>query len=170
MILKWIGAILVVACCGGFGMATAARYRTEEKTLKTLERALLEMSSELQYRLTSLPLLCKMASSNCDGLLAKVFKDFSEELETQIAPDASLCMGAVLNRYPQLPPISAELLRQFGNMAGRFDLQGQLSGIAHLQNLCAHNLQQLSANRDTRLRNYQALGLCAGAALVILFI
>ena len=170
MTLKWIGAALIICCCGGFGFRMAAGFRREESALQALERALLLMHNELQYRLTPLPLLCKIASEQCDGTLRKVLCSFSEELETQVAPDVSHCMAAALNRYPQLPSVTKELLRQFGNTAGQFDLQGQISGIEHLQNLCKYNIQQLSVNRETRLRNYETLGLCAGAALVILFI
>ena len=170
MILKWIGAVLVICCCGGFGFRMAAGFRIEESALQALERVLMFMHNELQYRLTPLPVLCKMAAGQCDGALRKAFYSFSEELETQIAPDASLCMTAALSRYPHLPPATKELMRQFGSTAGQIDLQGQLSEIEHLQNLCKHNLRQMSVNRDTRLRNYQTLGLCAGAALIILFI
>lgn len=170
MTIKWIGALLVIACCGGMGLKMAGRYRTEIATLQTLEMVFSQMSSELQYRLTPLPILCALAAENCSGILSRVFDTFARELDAQAAPDAAQCMSAALSRYPCLPPASRELLIQFGNTAGRFDLEGQLSGIAYLHQVCSQNLQELRKNRDVRLRNYQTLGLCAGAALVILFI
>lgn len=170
MTIKLIGALLVIACCGGLGLKMAGRFRTEIATLQALEMVLSQMSSELQYRLTPLPMLCSLAASNCGGVLSKVLYTFSQELEAQAAPDASQCMSAALSRYPCLPPVSKELLCQFGKTAGRFDLEGQLNGIAYLHQECSRNLQEFRKNRDVRLRNYQTLGLCAGAALVILFI
>ncbi len=169
MTIKWIGALIVIASCGGLGLKMAGRYRTEIVTLQALEMVLSQMSSELQYRLTPLPMLCSLAAANCNGVLSKVLSDFAQELEAQAAPDAAQCMSAALSRYPSLPPVSRELLYQFGNTAGRFDLEGQLTGILYLHQECTRNLQDLRKNRDVRLRNYQTLGLCAGAALVILF-
>jgi hypothetical protein len=49
-------------------------------------------------------------------------------------------------------------------------LEGQLQGIASVHSACERTLEQLSNNREMRLRSYQTLGLCVGAALVILFI
>ena len=170
MIIKWIGAVLVIGCCGSVGFGMARRYRTEETMLQALETILSEMTSEIQYRLTPLPVLCRTASEHCNGTMRKVFCTFAEELEAQVAPDVCRCMSAALSRNPGLPPISAELLEQFGNTAGRYDLDGQLSGMKYLQEVCSRNLQQLRENRDVRLRNYQTLGLCAGAALAILFV
>ena len=170
MTVKLLGALLVIACCGGLGLKMAGIYRREITTLQGLEMVLLQMSSELQYRLTPLPTLCSLAAKSCSGTLSNALETFSYELDTQVSPDTGQCMAATLSRYPNLPPISKDLLQQFGNTAGRFDLEGQLTGIAYLHQECTRNLSELRKNRDARLRNYQTLGLCAGAALVILFI
>ncbi len=170
MTLKWIGAILIVACCGGFGLGMAVKFRVEEAALLALERAFMMMGSELQFRLTPLPLLCKRVAENSEGVVKRVLCAFSEELEMQIAPDAACCMEVALCRCPSLPPVTEELLREFGNAAGQFDLQGQITDLHRLQNMCIRNVEQMSINRDTRLRSYQTLGLCAGAALAILLI
>jgi hypothetical protein len=62
------------------------------------------------------------------------------------------------------------VLRELGQSLGRFDLNGQLLGIAAVRNTCRSKLQQFEKNKEVRLRSYQTLGLCAGAALAILFI
>ena len=61
-------------------------------------------------------------------------------------------------------------LRLLGQTLGRFDLPGQLKGIKAVQESCRRELARLERNRDARLRSYQTLGLCAGAALVILLV
>ena len=52
---RWIGAVLVIAGCGGFGFSIAAGYKREESTLRQLIQALNTMEWELSYRLTPLP-------------------------------------------------------------------------------------------------------------------
>ena len=53
---------------------------------------------------------------------------------------------------------------------GRFDLEGQLQGLESVRVYCRDQLDNLAKDRDVRLRSYQTLGLCAGAALAILFV
>ena len=42
--IKWIGAVLIVAGCGGMGFIRACAYRTEERMLEELGMALEYMS------------------------------------------------------------------------------------------------------------------------------
>ena len=53
---------------------------------------------------------------------------------------------------------------------GRYDLEGQLQGIQTVKMECHGYLDELERHRAERLRSYQTLGLCAGAALVIIFV
>jgi hypothetical protein len=92
------------------------------------------------------------------------------ELENQISPDASCCMVAAIEKIPALPGRCTEAARMLGRSLGRFDTQGQLQGIEGVRQFCRRNLDELANGREQRLRNYQTLGLCTGAALVILFI
>ena len=170
MILKWIGALIIIASCGSFGVILAIRYRSEIAMLESLEFAFTQMRSEIEYRLTPLPSLCRLTAELCGGMLSKVLRVFSDELDGQATPDVHQCMQVTLNAFPSLPPISRDLLLQFGITAGRYDLEGQVTGVGYLQQVCSHNLAELRKNRDARFRNYQTLGLCAGAALAILFI
>jgi hypothetical protein len=53
---------------------------------------------------------------------------------------------------------------------GIFDLPGQLKGLEEAQQVCQRALEQLEKGQAARLRSYQTLALCAGAALTILFL
>ena len=57
-----------------------------------------------------------------------------------------------------------------GAYLGRFDLPGQKQGLEEVREACRMELEALGKNRETRLRSYGTLGLCAGAALAILFL
>ena len=56
------------------------------------------MESEIQYRCTPLPLLCRQAAEQVTGKMRIVFDNLANELEAQIAPNAELCMISVLDR------------------------------------------------------------------------
>jgi len=168
MNLKWIGAALVIAGCGGFGCSIAAAYRAEQRMLRQLLRGLETMRWELQYRLTPLPELCRLAGKESGGKLGTVFRDLARELDRHAEPDAAGCMRLAL-RDAGLSPGLRRLLMQLGRGLGRYDLSGQLQGLQAVERACRMEEEKLEKDRAVRLRSYRTLGLCAGAALVILF-
>ena len=169
MNLKWIGTLLIVFGCGGFGFRMAASHRQQEKELRALLSALEMLSSELRYRLTPLPELSLLAARSLQGPIGSLFRSLHKELERQIAPDASCCMSAAVANSC-LAPTTRHLLLSLGRSLGRFDLEGQLQGIEAIRHEAALTLDKLTKDREVRLRSYQTLGLCAGAALAILLL
>ena len=167
MSYRWFGAALVIAGCGGFGFSIASGYKREEGILRQLLRVLNYMEWELQYRLTPLPELCRQAGKETRGTLREVFFNLARELEWQTSPDAASCMTAALKRSHELPRRIRGIMKQLGHTLGRFDLPGQKQGLEEVKEACRMELEALGKNRETRLRSYGTLGLCAGAALAI---
>lgn len=167
---KWIGAILIMASCSGCGFAIAAGKRREEQLLYQLIGILQFLEADLQYRLTPLPELCRLAAGETRGILRTVFLNLYRELKWQKLPDAGSCMYAAIQRSGEIPPKVRRLLVQLGHTLGRFDLPGQLQGIQSVRKRSEETLDAIRKNRDERLRSYQTLGICAGAALAIILI
>ncbi len=166
--IKWIGAALIITACVGFGLMIAGFHRREVAYLKKLISALNFMECELQFRMPPLPELCRRTAEECDGNLQKVFLSLSYELEDQIAPDVKHCMKSVLARTKDIPIETKNCLSLLGESLGRFDLQGQLKTLETVRKECKDRLNKLLGNADVRMRSYQTLGICAGAALIIL--
>ncbi len=166
---KWIGAVLIITACGGFGFSLAAAHRREEHCLRNFMRALDYMSSELHFHAPALPELCRGVSRVSSGTLGRIFLSLCSQLEACAAPDVAACMESALEGA-ELPPQTLEQLRRLGSALGRFDLDGQLKGLEAARESCNRALELLMADREMRLRNYQTLSLCAGAALVIVLI
>ena len=150
MSYRWFGAALVIAGCGGFGFSIASGYKREEGILRQLLRA--------------------QAGKETRGTLREVFFNLARELEWQTSPDAASCMTAALKRSHELPRRVRAIMKQLGHTLGRFDLPGQKQGLEEVRESCRMELEALGKNRETRLRSYGTLGLCAGAALAILFL
>ena len=168
--MKLLGAVMVLLGCGGVGFSMVAVCRYQEQALLQLIRALEYMECELQYRMTPLPELCDGASQMCTGCVGNVLHRLSLELKAQLAPNAAACMYAALAEYANLPERLHKCMVQLGDSLGRFDLAGQLQGLGAVKSCAVFELEQLRQNQDVRLRSYQTLGLCAGAALVVLFL
>lgn len=167
---KWIGAILVLLCCGGCGFSVASSYRKEEKMYHDLIRIFTYMKTDLQYRLTTLPELCSYVGQGSFGCMGAVFKKFAEELCAWTCPDTASCLRAVLEKEGTLPLAVKNILVELGEVLGRFDMEGQIQGLNMVKADCENALNTLLMQREERIRGYQTLGLCAGAAIVVLFV
>ena len=169
MMLRIIGAVLVVASSTGVGFMLAANCKAQERTLKQLIQALRHMACRLAYCMPPLPELCRSSAAVAGGTVGAVLERFSSELETNRYSDPAVCMGFVL-ADAKLPQISKYVLQMLGGALGNFDLEGQLKAINAVHLECQAQLASISQNKDVRIRNYQTLGICAGAALAILLI
>lgn len=170
MTIKLLGAFLIILGCGYFGFSITAACKREETALRQLIGALDFMQCELQYRMTPLPDLCGQAGIENRNLIGKFLLVLSEELESQISPDVSSCVHAALTCVPELPKHVVKAFEIMGVSLGRFDAEGQIRGLEAVRTYCRSELDAMAVNRDARLRSYQTLGLCMGAALAILFV
>ena len=166
---KIVGSMLVILGCGGFGFSMAAACRREERQLMQLMDILNYLYCELKYRLTPLPELCRRAAKQGRGGIHDLFDDVADILQQGTLPRVSDCIYLAMTGA-DLSPTIRELLIVMGQTLGQFDLEGQLMGLDALRNRCAQALETLRQGKNDRLRSYQTLGLCAGAALVILFV
>ncbi len=170
MSLKWLGAILIICGCGSIGFAMAASYRGEERELRRLTAALDYMSCELQYHMTPLPDLCRQSAAEVSGTSGAILAALAEELENQLLPDVGSCIASALSRTKNIPSCLQDAFDLLGRSLGRFDLEGQLTGIQSVREYCRRQLETMADGREGRLRSYQTLGLCAGAALAVLLV
>ena len=162
MTYKLIGAGMILLSCGGYGFSLAARVRREESALTQLQGTLEWMICELEYRHTPLPRLCLLASQR-GGILAPIFHGLGQNLESHIASNATQSMAQAMEQAGHLPPMTRQLLVELGRCLGKFDLEGQSMGLRS-------DLQGLQKDQALRLRGYRTLGICAGAALVIILL
>lgn len=168
--IRYIGAALIILACGGCGFSMAAACRREENTLRQLLRALEYMSCELQYRQPPLAELCGGAAKISGGQTGRVFSRLEQNISHEDAPGVWICMEKAVSAFPDLPMSARRIFLELGQTLGQFDLPGQQKGFSLAMEQCRLVLEEMAQNRTGRLRSYQTLGLCAGAALVILFI
>lgn len=167
---KILGAVMIIFGCSYFGFSLIAGIKLEENSLRQLIAVLDFMQCELQYRMTPLPDLCRAAGKEHKNRIGAFFFRLSEQLETRISPDVSSCVHTALCDVPGLPARSVKALEILGMSMGRFDAQGQIQGIEHVRTFCRSELESMAVDREARLRSYQTLGICTGAALAILFV
>jgi len=168
--MKIIGSILIVIGCTACGFLCAIRYKTELALLRMLSVGLAHISAQLEHKLLPLPSLLEEAASVCTGKVSSVFGELSDELETQSSPDVKSCMNVVLERRGDVPDSLRESLVHLSYSLGKFDLPGQLQGIAQTSEFVKRSISMLEAEQNSKSKLYKTLGLCAGLALAIVLI
>lgn len=146
----------------------AVAHRREVAALHQLVEAMDVMICELEYHLTPLSELCRFGAERIKGPVQLCFVALAEALDDQISPDVGLCTIAALKATPTVPKYASAQLQALGQTLGRFDLSGQLTGLERCRQSCRGQLEVLEYQQSQRLRSYQTLGFCAGAALAIL--
>ncbi len=170
MMLRLVGAAMVIAGCGGFGFRLAYEYRQEETALRGLLNALGYMEAELRCRSTPLPDVWMEAGALSRGPVQQVLVESAAAMQRGDRMNAGECISEALRSSNKLPASAARLFLQLGSTLGCFDLEGQLQQLDGVRSACSRTLEELASQRDTRIRNYQTLGICAGVALAILLL
>ncbi len=170
MELKLIGAICIIFACGGIGIWLSVSYNTEIKYLRQMITVIERMEWELDFHLCPLPELCERIKSCCEDGLKDVLENLSKELSCQISPDVYHCMCAALGSVTCIPPKTVETLKLLGGVLGKYDLEGQRKGLISVRRECTRKLDSMEKDKDNHIRNYKTLGLCAGAAIIIILI
>lgn len=168
--MKVLGAILIISGCGSVGFYIAFVYNRELALLKKFAYLLDYMTCQLQFKLMPLPALLRDAAKQAAGFMVGLFQDLADELDTQVKPDVKSCLLATLNKYPQIPASVRCCLCELSGSLGKFDLEGQMEGFAYTKSVCLEKIAALEENRESRLRTYRTLGICAGAALAVIFV
>ena len=170
MSVRWFGAAMIIGACSIVGFMISAAYKKEEREMRQLIRALEYMCCELQFHRSVLPDLCNAVGKEQDGYIGNFFKRLAIELESHNAPDVQACLASAAAATGPLSRNLENAICYLGSSLGRFDLEGQLAGLKSVKAYCEEQLQIMSQGRDMRLRSYQTLGVCTGAALAILFV
>lgn len=170
MYLRLIGSCLIVAGSGGVGVSMAAQYMRSYKGMKQLTVALERMICEVEYRLSPLPELCREAARYTDGPVRKLFLTLAEDIEDRLSPDVFQCMCNAIRKTEKLPATVLPYLKQLGKCLGQYDLDGQVRVLESLREECRRSMESMEDNKAYRIRSYQTLSLCAGAALAVLLL
>ena len=78
MVLKFVGAAMVITACGGVGFRIACDCKRDEHALEQLVSILDFMHSELEYRRTPLPSLCRQVAANFKNMPGQIFGELSK--------------------------------------------------------------------------------------------
>jgi stage III sporulation protein AB len=170
MYLKLTGALLVglSGAALGFYYSLFDKYRIQE--LLEFKKALLILSSEIEYMRTALPEAAAHIALKTAEPVSGVFRHFSEALESNETETAYQLWAHALGRRKKgffLAEEDFTQLNGFGKTLGYLDKEMQLNAIGLAVEYINAKVNALQANSDKNVRMYRSLGLLGGLLLAV---
>ena len=169
--IRFLGAALLIAGCGGLGLSAVNRLDSRVRDLRELSAGLEILLRELGWRLAPLPEALEAASGGTHERAARFF-DFCAQGSKQLAgtPFRTLWDNGLEHCPLRLSREDRALLEQLGPVLGRYDGESQRQAVENV--LAGLSRQRVQAEDDRRRlgRVYGVLGLTAGLFLTLVLI
>ena len=165
---KLCGLVLIVGASAWTGFGAAAGVRQSVRQLQELKRSLELMRCEISCHLTPICTLSGTLATSCRGELSRFYRTLQLQLEEgqNVSQAAQAAMRQC--RGLRLPVQVVQGLNALFDSFGGYDSAGQLGLIELTQKQVEAAMTQLEAEKNSRCRCYEVLGICTGLALAIL--
>ena len=166
--IRFLGAVLLMAGCGGLGLSAVSRLDGRVRDLRELSAGLEILQRELGFRLAPLPEALEAAAGGTHERAGRFFA-FCAQGAKQLAgvPFRTLWSRGLEQCPLRLNREDRALLEQLGPVLGRYDGDSQRQAVENV--LAGLGRQQTQAEDDRRRlgRVYGVLGLTAGLFLTL---
>ncbi len=169
--IRLMGAACLACGAIGLGLGAIAHMEGRVRDLRGLLAGLECVQRELSWKLAPLPDALNLAAQQCQGA--------PEEFFTLCAHGAQNLRGRTFAKVWQqageasqmrLEQLDVELLDALGSVLGQYDGESQRQALEHTREQLEEQLAQACEQRRRLGRVYGALGVTAGAVLMILFV
>jgi stage III sporulation protein AB len=170
--IKWIGALCIIAATTSGGFMWAKQYSERPRQLRQLKSALQALEAEIMYGLTPLGQACEHLAEQIPEPLKGFFQSFAAKLSEGSGSVQKAWDETIVEIWPRTAfgKGEREVMKQFGATLGQHDRDHQQKQIrlalTHLQ-------REETEAKDEQHRNekmIKSLGLLAGLLLALLLI
>lgn len=169
--IRFLGAALLMAGCGGLGLSAVNRLDSRVRDLRELSAGLEILRRELGWRLSPLPRALETASGGTQGRPARFFTFCAQGAERLAgAPFRTLWLTGLEQCPLRLSREDRVLLEQLGPVLGRYDGDSQRQAVESVLTGLSRQLAQAEDDRRRLGRVYAVLGLTAGLFLTLVLI
>jgi len=169
--LRLLGAVLLMGGASAIGFSAAAQLRARVTCLRAFLGAVEYMERELAFRLTPVPVLfnslAAMDITLAKGFFVRCVKGLTELGEKPL--HVLWCEALEKSKLP-LDDDETRTLAELGNVLGRYDGDGQREALALVHGRLARFLECAEEERNRLEKVYGALGLSAGAFLLLVLL
>jgi stage III sporulation protein AB len=161
-----MGAAITVAAAALLGRHYANRGIKHIDDLISVKKALLVLSSEIEYMRTPLPAAAASIARRVEGIGGQLFASFANFLTGETT--AYTAWGNALTASKSnMTAQDIAALDEFGKTLGYLDTKMQLNNITHTLTYLNERTQSLQANADKNARMYKSLGVLGGLIMTV---
>jgi len=170
MLLRIVGALAVLAGSVGLGLYYAAREGFRAKELLEFKKALLILSSEIEYMRSPLAVACANIARRTDASVSRLFQYFADQLT---AGDGDTAYQLWLTSAQQVKANSFmaaedwDVIEGFGKTLGYLDKNMQQNAISYAVNYIDDKAAALQTTSDKNKRMYRSLGAIGGLLITV---
>lgn len=168
--VKLMGAVLVAAGCGWLGFQGAEGLRRQVGALRDMAAGLVLLERELELGAPPLPGLMEELAARTSGPARALFAGCRAGLERLAEEPFARLWRRLAEEQSLLGEEGRAVLAPLGEVLGRYDSQAQRESVSAARRRLEELAARCEAEGRQRGRVYQALGLSAGAFLVILLL
>ncbi len=173
MLLKMMGAVLVIGACGVYGLFSANRLRRRIEHIVSIRLALGYLEKEINYLHSPLPIALSRSAQNADEPAKSFFSNVSADLYNRAGITLSEAWRQNLDKIRSISELKTEDIELLGAMSAQLGMSGveeQLKMFAMIQEqlkILENKARQEEAS-GRKLRVYG--GFAFGATVVLMVI
>lgn len=169
--IRLMGAACLACGAMGLGLGAIAHLDGRVKDLRSLLVGLECVQRELSWKLAPLPDALNLAAQQCQGAPGEFFNLCAHGAQNLRGRTfAQVWQQAGEASQMRLEQLDVELLDALGSVLGQYDGESQRQALEHTREQLEEQLAQACEQRRRLGRVYGALGVTAGAVLMILFV
>ena len=171
MLFQFVGAAAVIVGTSGLGMYYAAREGFRANELLELKKALLILSSEIEYMRAPLNMACANIAKRTENTTATLFGEFALGLDTgegETAYQVWLTAMAAIKEQSFLVEEDMTILDGFGKTLGYLDKHMQKNAIDFAIDYIDEKVTELQNKNSKNKRMYRSLGIICGLLISVI--
>ncbi len=171
MLIKTIGAVLVLASSTAIGSLLALQVKEQEHWLKDIKMSLFLLSGELEYHQMPLPEAMRMTGTKHKGRMSDFFQNTGKELEKKEGNSLITVWQKQAERTMKNAPLKKEQKEEFSEIGIYFAQADSMVRKNALEFYFARLEEEMAQIRGTgkdKAYLYRMMGMLGGIFLLIL--
>ncbi|NLM42472.1 MAG: stage III sporulation protein AB [Clostridiales bacterium] len=171
--LKGIGSLMIIISTSLLGILISSKYNIRLKEIRKLRFSLQMLETEIVYSSTPIPYACYNVGLKSDNIWKKFFMTVSENLtERKFYSMEEAWEQAIVSNLKDssLKDIDKELLRSFGKILGKSDIEDQKKHFKLFYTQLEQHEKMAEEEKKNNEKMYKTMGFLLGAAILIILV
>lgn len=156
IMIKGVLLLIVFLACMYIGKTISDQYKKRVEELKEMKKSFLSLETKMKYTYEVLPEIFIEIAKGLKQNIGKIFENASSYMKEKSAKDAWI--EAVDTSKTSMTKEDLEILKGFGKLLGKTDMEGQVSQIELTNQFLEVQIEKAEKERLKNEKLYKTLG------------